>query len=85
MLSEKFPKKVKVRQIAREAESVGGKFPQRNGWRYIISKGLKKGFRGWSGVVGFFHWPWICRLSQVNWLGLQLYWGRGKILTAFIM
>jgi hypothetical protein len=33
---EKFPEKIKVRQIAREAECVGGKFFKRNGWPYII-------------------------------------------------
>jgi hypothetical protein len=49
MLSEKFPEKVKVRQIVKGAGYVGGKFPKRNGQPYIISRGSKrKGFRGGS-------------------------------------
>jgi hypothetical protein len=43
MLSEKFPEKVKAKQIiSQRSRSVGGKFPKRNGRPYIISKGLKK-------------------------------------------
>jgi hypothetical protein len=34
---------------------------------------------GWR----FFSLPWIHRLSQVNWFGLHLYWGKGTILRAF--
>jgi hypothetical protein len=45
----------------------------------------RKGFGGWSSVVGFSHWPWIRGLSQVNWFGLHLYWGEETILKAFIM
>jgi hypothetical protein len=33
--------------------------------------------------VGFSQWLWIHRLSQVNWFGLHLYWGRETILKAF--
>jgi hypothetical protein len=36
MLSEKFLEEVKISYIVREAEFVGGKFPKRNGWPYII-------------------------------------------------
>jgi hypothetical protein len=35
--------------------------------------------------VGFSHWPWIRRLSQVNWFGLHLYWGRGNNLESILL
>jgi hypothetical protein len=30
------------------------------------------------------HWPWICGLSQVNWFGLHLYWGKGNNLESIL-
>jgi hypothetical protein len=42
----------------------------------------RKGFWGWSGVVGFSHFLWIHWLSQVNWFGLHLYEGRGNNLES---
>jgi hypothetical protein len=37
------------------------------------------------GLVDFSHWPWICGLSQVNWFGLHLYWGRGNNLESILL
>jgi hypothetical protein len=37
------------------------------------------------GEVGFSHWPWIRRFSQVNWFGLHLYWGRGNNLESILL
>jgi hypothetical protein len=36
------------------------------------------------GLVGSFHWPWICRLSQVNWFVFPL-WGRGNNLEIILL
>jgi hypothetical protein len=36
-------------------------------------------------VVDFSHWPWIHGLSQVNWFGLYLYWGRGNSLEGVLL
>jgi hypothetical protein len=38
-----------------------------------------------SGLRGFSHWPWIRGLSQVNWFGLHLYWGRGNNLGSILL
>jgi hypothetical protein len=35
--------------------------------------------------VGFSHWPWIHGLSQVNWFGLHLYWGRRNNLESILL
>jgi hypothetical protein len=35
--------------------------------------------------VDFSHWSWICRLSQVNWFGFHLYWGRGNNLEIILL
>jgi DMSO/TMAO reductase YedYZ heme-binding membrane subunit len=35
--------------------------------------------------MGFSHWPWIHRLSQLNWFGLHLYWGRGNNLESILL
>jgi hypothetical protein len=36
-------------------------------------------------LVGFSHWPWIRGLSQVNWFGLHIYWGRGNNLESILL
>jgi hypothetical protein len=38
-----------------------------------------------SGLGRFFSWPWIRGLSQVNWFGLHLYWGRGNNLESILL